>query len=242
MRRHAGEYRKRLVSFLLCIVVVFAASCAKKDIKLSYEDFVAVKDIEETYSRDIYAALGSSNVQKLVTEYQMSRFERPIEDYTEEELMQEYDTLLKVYDLACKNGYEPERYTKESYRNLLLANLETVDAFVGRDGEANLAYKQNIEAAAKAAGLSFDEYVDEVMIPYIKVWYAKEALQSYYFKKIYFGKFKEMNRTEKELYDKWEETQTSEDMNAWLEFHASEEYQNAYISFMKEFEEYCKTL
>ena len=149
----------------------------------------------------------------------MSRFERPIEDYTEEELMQEYDTLLKVYDLACKNGYEPERYTKESYRNLLLANLETVDAFEGRDGEANLAYKQNIEAAAKAAGLSFDEYVDEVMIPYIKVWYAKEALQSYYFKKIYFGKFKEMNRTEKELYDKWEETQTSEDMNAWLDVY-----------------------
>ena len=141
MRRHAGEYVKRLVSLLLCIAAVFAASCAKKDIKLSYEDFVAVKDIEETYSRDIYAALGSSNVQKLVTEYQMSRLERPIEDYTEEELMQEYDTLLKVYDLACKNGYEPERYTKESYRNLLLANLATVDVFEGRDGEANLAYK-----------------------------------------------------------------------------------------------------
>ena len=216
-------------------IVIVTIGCTR--LNMSYEDYVDVKDIIETYNRDSDKADSDDlyEEQAIIESYQRTLYSKPIEDYSETELKEEFEMAMNIYNMASTKGYNPNKYDDESYKNIIVGNLNIENENDDQYYEADETYKRNIEKAAEKRNLTFDQFVSKIMIPYIKIGMAKDYLQSYYFKNIYKGSFKDFNDRSKEL------TNAGDDI-ALAELVTSEEYQNAYISFLKDFDSYCENL
>lgn len=198
-------------------------SCASKDalqqesLEITAKEFHDAKCIVFDYNKSIMQE-NIMDDMPLIKEYILNVYEK-VDNYTQEELNDDYTQSIKTLKKALELGFN----LKDKDGNEII----TMESTLGIDekdlNEPNRKNRLllNLEKQAQKSNITIREYINKYVLVVYKVEFAKEYLKSYFYKNVYDGDWIRTENYEKQL---------------------NEEYQQGYIEFEKQFNEYLNSL
>ncbi len=232
---------KKILSIIFCFSFVLGvAGCNPQNGTeiLEYEEFCAAKEVMDTYTRQAYEVTKAdmSSNQPIIDAYNFSKFQKPFDNYSEEELNKAYQIYQKTASAAESNGFASSEYLSTA-KQLTTSSLS--DEYEGMYGlnDAEVEYRANIKRNSEHIGMSEEDFIEKILVPYVLVQnFATQFLQKYYFENIYDGLYKQMLKEYQSLW-KGNDPYTSEA----IAYSSTDEYQNAYVDFLKDYEKFVES-
>ena len=224
--------RKKLFFIVLLCCALLLCACGT-EYAMKYEDFCEALHV----MGDLDGELGEGETPSEQTAY--AQFRQIYAADTPEELRAEYDYFNTLLAEAQKHGYRGFGKKADDTARLGVSNVLT-DEYEADYGltESERKYKEDVLEGAQKRGITTDQYIDEVLVPFIVVEsFAAAFLKDYYYENIYEGPY----RACKQKFD----SLCGEDGAPTVEagqYWNTDEFQQAYASFMQEYSAYYRAI
>lgn len=234
-------FKKILTVIFCCSLILCMTGCGTENRMriLDYEEFCAAKEVMDTYARQAYEITEADMLsnQPIIDEYNNSKFQKLFANYSEDELNKAYYTYKKTAEAAESNGFEPSKYIGTVQKSVTNSLSEEYEKTYGLNA-AEQEYRVNIQKNADKSGISQEDFINDIIVPYVIVQnFAVKFFQNYYFENIYEGLYKQMQQEYQKLWN-GNDPYTSEA----IAYSSMDEYQNAYVGFLKDYENFIESL